>query len=341
MEKKKWTLIYIAINILIIILIGILDPEIKDIGKIFDSVKLGWVLAAVTLMILFWTMDGIILNYAVKVMHQPRKFWRCFLVSLIGQYYNAVTPFASGGQPAQVYYMGKIGIPGGSASSILMVKFLIYQVVLSLYCVVAFSWRGLTIYSYNSWIFWFSIVGFIVNAGAVILLMALSLNKGFVRALVFNTIDILNRIRLVRDRDKTRNRLLSHIEDFHGGLKLMQGNIRAMLNMGLMTALQLIFFFSITFFIYKALGLNGERWINIIFVQSLLYLAVSFIPTPGSTGASETGFIAFFRLFFPNKLIFVSMLLWRIISYYLNILVGVVILLFDSFKQFTFRNVAN
>jgi uncharacterized membrane protein YbhN (UPF0104 family) len=35
-------------------------------------------------------------------------------------------------------------------------------------------------------------------------------------------------------------------------------------------------------------------------------------------GASETGYIAFFKLFFPGNMIFVSMLIWRTITYYLN-----------------------
>ena len=340
MGKKKWTLIYIALNIIIIVLIGVFDPEIKDIGKIFYDVKPSWIFGAVISMLLFWIIDGIILSYGVGVIYQPKNFWRCLRVSVIGQYYSAVTPFASGGQPAQVYYMGKIGVPGGSASSILMVKFLVYQVVLSLYCVAAFIWKGMFIYRHNPWVFWFSTIGFIINAGAVVLTVSLSLNKGFIRNLVLKTINLLNRVRLIKDPGRVKSKLKSHVEDFHGGLKLMQGNIRAMLNMGLMTAMQLICYFSITFFIYKSLGLKGEKWINIIFVQSLLYLAVSFIPTPGSTGASETGFIAFFKFFFPSKLIFVSMLLWRIISYYLNIIAGVVIILFDSIRHIASQDVA-
>ncbi|HZJ56851.1 MAG TPA: lysylphosphatidylglycerol synthase transmembrane domain-containing protein [Clostridia bacterium] len=341
MNRKKWTLVYIVLNILLIALIGVLDPEIKDVGKIFRDVRLSWITGGVLLMLIFWLMDGIILSYAVKVISRTKAFWGCLRVSLIGQYYNAVTPFASGGQPAQVYYMGKLGVSGGSASSVLMIKFLIYQVVLSLYCLAAFIWKGITIYNHNPWVFWFSVVGFIINAGAVVLLVSLSFNKGFVEGLVFKTIDILGAIRLIKDTHGMKERLISHVEDFHEGLKFMRGNARAILTLGMMTAIQLICFFSITFFIYRALGLEGEKWINVVSVQSLLYLAVSFVPTPGSMGASETGYIAFFRLFFPGDLIFVSMLLWRAISYYLNILAGVIIILLDSLRQIVSHDVAN
>jgi len=335
MTKKKWTLVYIALNIFVIVLIGILDSEINDIGKILYSVRPGWVIGAVISMVIYWVMDATILNYTISHIHGQKNFWKSFKVAVIGQYYNAITPFASGGQPAQVYYMAKIGVPGGSASSILMVKFLIYQVVLSIYGAMAFIWKGMYIYSYNTWVFWFSVLGFIINAGAILLLIFLSLSKGFVKSLVFNTINLLSKIRLIKDPNMTKKKLKSHLEDFHNGFKLMQGNTKAMLYMSLLTALQLLCFFSITFFIYKGLGLTVEKWVNIVLVQALLYLAVSFVPTPGSTGASETGFMIFFRFFFPSNLIFVAMLLWRTISYYLNILAGIVFILWDSIRNFT------
>ena len=151
-------------------------------------------------------------------------------------------------------------------------------------------------------------------------MLALSFNKGFVEKLVFKTIDILGIIRLIKDPNATKTRLMSHVEDFHRGIKLMQGNAKAMLILCLMTAIQLISFLSITFFIYRSLGLQGERWVNMVAVQSLLYLAVSFVPSPGSMGASET--YSLFQAFFSREYDFVSMLIWRTISYYLNILVG-------------------
>ena len=45
------------------------------------------------------------------------------VVALVGQYYNAATPFASGGQPVQVYYMSRFGVSAGNSSSVLIIKF--------------------------------------------------------------------------------------------------------------------------------------------------------------------------------------------------------------------------
>ncbi|NLW01487.1 MAG: flippase-like domain-containing protein, partial [Clostridiales bacterium] len=114
---------------------------------------------------------------------------------------------------------------------------------------------------------------------------------------------------------------------------LMKGNYKAIFVFICMTAVQFLAFFSITYFIYRAFGLNTVQWVEIIFVQAFLYMAVSFVPTPGSTGASETGFIFFFKLFFPKNLIFVSMVLWRLLSYHINIVTGAIVILADSIRS--------
>ncbi len=329
-KKNRLTLIYILINIAIILIIGILDPELKDIGQLFKRIKLSWIIGGVLSMGLYWLMDGLVLNYTTSIISGKKDFLSSMKVAIIGQYYNAVTPFASGGQPVQIYYMGKYGIPGGSASSILLIKFLIFQVVLSLYCIAAFIFKGASIYYRAPLVFWFSVLGFVINAGSAVGLVALSFNKGFVKKLVFGLLSFAHKIRLVKDLEKTRNTLMGHVEDFHRGFSIVRDNVKALLIMGLMTAIQFVGFFSVTYFVYRSFGLRGESWFNIIFMQSLLYLAVSFVPTPGSSGASEAGFMFFFQLFFPKELIFMCMLLWRLITYYLNIIVGGIVILIDS-----------
>lgn len=329
-KKNRLTLIYILINIAIILILGLLDPEIKNIGQLFQSIKLSWIIGGILSMGLYCFMDGLILNYATKVISGIKDFFNSMKVAIIGQYYNAVTPFASGGQPAQIYYMGKYGIPGGSASSILLIKFLIFQVVLSLYCIVAFIFKGLSIYSRAPLVFWLSVLGFVINAGSAVGLVALSFNKGIVKKLVFGLLAFAHKIRLVKDLEKAKNTLLGHVDDFHRGFKIIRNNMKALLIMGVMTAIQFAGFFSVTYFVYRSFGLSDERWVSIIFMQSLLYLAVSFVPTPGSSGASEAGFMFFFQLLFPKELIFMCMLLWRLITYYFNIAVGGLIILVDS-----------
>jgi glycosyltransferase 2 family protein len=55
---------------------------------------------------------------------------------MIGFLYNAVTPFATGGQPMQVYTLSSMGMDTGMAGSVVAVKTLAYQIVMVLYALV-------------------------------------------------------------------------------------------------------------------------------------------------------------------------------------------------------------
>lgn len=334
MNKKRYViLLYIAINTMVIAVIGILDPNLKDLGRAFGTLELFWLLGAAACMLMFWVMDALILKYSLAAIFEPRRFKDCMEVALIGQYYNCVTPFASGGQPAQVYYMSRFGIPAGCSTSALIVKYLVYQVVLSILCVVAFIFKAALIFSYPFVVVAISLIGFMINAGAVFLIYSLSLNHGFIRKMVLSVLKFFHRMHIVKDLAKWEARMEAAVEDFHRSLCMFRGNYKGMAVMAVMTAVQLIFYFSVTFFVYRAFGLKGSAWTAMISVQSFLYLAVSYFPAPGATGASEGGFYLFFQRFFPGHLIFVAMLLWRFMTYYLNIIAGGLVIMARGIKD--------
>ena len=61
---------------------------------------------------------------------------------------------------------------------------------------------------------------------------------------------------------------------------------------------------------------------DFIALQSVLYLAVCFLPIPGSAGVSESGFVTIFRVLFQSALIVPAMLLSRMASFYVILLVS-------------------
>ena len=48
-------------------------------------------------------------------------------IPLIEALFNGITPFASGGQPAQLFALLQSGVDAGRATSILLMKFVVYQ----------------------------------------------------------------------------------------------------------------------------------------------------------------------------------------------------------------------
>lgn len=79
--------------------------------------------------------------------------------------------------------------------------------------------------------------------------------------------------------------------------------------------------------VYRAFGNSEIGFLQIIPVQALLLLIMTFIPTPGSGLGAEGGFYLLFNSIFKEGTINISILFWRIYTFYLPIIIGSLFLL--------------
>lgn len=137
MKKYKWNVLFVFILGLIMawILLGKGNPKMM-----LESVKTlapKWLLIGLICIGLYVGVETIIQYMLTNKMQRGHSLWNAFKVVMTGQFFNAITPFASGGQPMQAFIMAKQGVPVGTSISILMTKFIIYQLILTLYSMIA------------------------------------------------------------------------------------------------------------------------------------------------------------------------------------------------------------
>jgi uncharacterized protein (TIRG00374 family) len=96
-----------------------------------------------------------------------------------------------------------------------------------------------------------------------------------------------------------------------------------LLSFGEQLAMNSIAFFVLKFFGFDIPGVGFFlEWAQIVHLCSILYAAISFIPTPGNSGAADLSFYLLFETGLMAGLAFPSMLIWRFLSYYSFILIG-------------------
>ena len=62
--------------------------------------------------------------------------------------------------------------------------------------------------------------------------------------------------------------------------------------------------------------------LQIMSYQAYVLMISSFIPLPGAMGGAELGYHGFFKDIFTEQYVNTSMMLWRIMTFYLPIIVG-------------------
>ena len=131
--NKKVTIINIILIIAIFIGLTIYMINVDGIENILNllkSVDYKWVILGIGILILFWFCESLTLHIPLKIMYKNQKFSNSFKVSMIGQLFNNITPFSSGGQPMQAYELNKNGLRVSDSLCAMSMKFIITQLAL-------------------------------------------------------------------------------------------------------------------------------------------------------------------------------------------------------------------
>ena len=134
--KKKITY---TLNVLLIVAIGFAtlklifnDGGLKTFMHDFNQSNKVWLIIGILLVLLFVCSESVIIKYMLKMFNTKVPLLRCIKYSFIGFFFSYITPSATGGQPAQIFYMKKDGIKIGYSTLIMMVIAFTYKLVLVL-----------------------------------------------------------------------------------------------------------------------------------------------------------------------------------------------------------------
>ena len=334
MKSKKRTSViriaYIAATILVIVLIGFLDPSIKVMAGALKQFNIWWLVACIAALLLYWLTDALLLHDITDYMYRREPFRQSFKVGLLGLYYCALTPLSSGGQPMQVMYMHRNKIPVGTATCIVCIKFVVFELSLCSFYIFAMIARGAYYFTNYNQVFWLTTLGFVINLIALFFIILTLFNKRFVVRLGKGIIRLLSKIKIVKKTEKVLENFEKTIEDYHtAAAYLSRYKLRAVGSF-FISVINLGFLFIIPYFIYLAFGHTQYGLGDLFIMQAFLYITVSFVPMPGSAGASEGGFYLFFSSFFTMAPVYIAMLIWRFLTYYLMLIVGSIFVVFDE-----------
>lgn len=324
------------INILIILIVGggaiyfSIGSDLESSLQALAKASPFWIGVAIFLMMIYYLFDGAILYLFGKLYDKKYKYRQGFKNALSGTFWCGITPFASGGQFAQVYIFNKQGIPPTNSASILLMAFIVYQSILVLYTGVIMLFRFTYYSSIYSGFFSLAILGFVINLCVIGGLFLGAKSKMVQNFLCNNILKFLSKIKIVKNYEDTKIKVNHNLENFRTELGLLQKNIAILAKTSLLNIGKLTIIYSIPFFASKALNLdvNISQIFDFIGICSFVYMITSFVPIPGASGGSEG---VYFLLFNPmlGAGTPTTLLLWRFTTYYLGLILGGIVFATD------------
>lgn len=327
--NKKMIILNFAL--IIVIFVGLFIYMINvdgmdNIIQILQQVNYKWVTLGIVCLLIHWLSEASVLHLALKKMYPNQKFTNSLKVSMIGQLFNNITPFSSGGQPMQAYELTKTGKRVSDSLSAMAIKFIITQTALvtSTLIVVLFEFQFFA--ELMKEYIWLAIVGFAVNILAIIVVLLAGIKKKVITFFTTPVIRLLGKMHIFKNPEEMIEKLDNSIEHFREQFLFMKSEKKMVIKMFLVAVVQSFAYYSITYMVYRAFGNTGISFWQIIPTQAFLLLIMTFIPTPGSGLGAEGGFYLLFNTIFKEGTINMSILFWRMYTFYLPIMIGALFL---------------
>lgn len=328
-QKRMYTLnIIIIIGILIGIFVYMHNVDgFDNILHVLQSADYKWMIAGLVCLILMWLCETITFHFPFKKIYRDQTFFDSFRANMIGQLFNNLTPFASGGQLMEAYVLKKEGRRASDAFSVLTMKFVITQTTLILFTlVVVFTQFKFFINLFKNLV-WIGIIGIIINIGIVVLFFLMGINKDLVIKMIKPLVVFAGKIhigkfRLIKDPDEKMAKFIDSANNFSLQFSKIRKQNGLLVIMTVFGLIQNILYYAITYMVYRAFGNVGATFFQIVTTQAFLMLIMTIFPTPGAGIGAEGGFLLLFSSIFKKETLSLSILFWRIYVFYLPVIVG-------------------
>ncbi len=298
------------------------DLSYADIKNYFADCNFGILSGAFVCMLLFIVFEAVSLHIITRKLGYRPKFRSSLAYSSADLYYSALTPSATGGQPASAYYMVRDGIDGGTSGFALMFNIFAYTGAILVMGAVAFI-AGFSIFGqFGTFVKVIVLVGLALQLALFAFFFACMKYDKFVLKLGNGLISLVAKMKIMKKPEKWREKWQGAVAKYHNDFEVVKKHPSLFVWALLLNILQRASQLMITYFVCAA-ALPGVSPLEIFCAQAFITLGYNCFPLPGGSGVYELLYIQSYRaLGYDNQFVLVAVMVTRLISYYLLMIVS-------------------
>lgn len=321
---KLWDRKTVGIGAGLLAIIGILVVQTlrKELAgeyvlKLLEGVDLRWLALAVLMILIYITCEGVNIARTLKLAGCKTTIREGIKYAFAGFFFSSITPSASGGQPAQLYFMNRDKVQLSKGTFALLTELMSFEIALITWGVIGLAMTmresGGLFASRFGIIF---AAGFAVNVAGVSLLIAIVFSKKLSRLIAHLITKVSRPLRV------PRSKVLRGIAEYRVAANKLRRNKRFVLALIATSLVQMTAYQSIPFFCLKALGVVNLSWLMVASMQGLLFVSISSLPLPGGAGVMEGGYALMFGAMFSSNLAGSMIILARFVNFILPLIIS-------------------
>ena len=349
-RKRAWlgNLFFVVVLAVTLVLVYQLsanaaEGEQKTLKEIFGNMRTDYAVMAVGALFVMIFLDSMKYFVILHATSGKKYFGTSLKTSLLGKYYDNITPFASGGQPFQIHYLHKKGFSGGESTAVIFIKFC-FNILIWLaicLCLMVFNRGALDVYVADDtqrrlfvvlgWI------GFAINCSIPVVIIAFAVFPKLMETLTRWFLALGYKLKIVKSRDAVVIKAKRIAKDFRAACVIMTHKPLHAVGLALICVCEQFLSIMLPYLVVVAMaGATIEPNVQLMFaimtMNVYVSMSVTAVPTPGNSGALETAF-SLVLTSVAEGVLFWTVFGWRFLSYYSFILIGLCIFIADFIRK--------
>ena len=321
-SKIIWSLVFVAIAALTIWAVTSQEGfSVSQFISFMGDMHPGWLACAFLGMAGFIVFEALAIMTIIKSFGFKRPFRKGIIYSTSDIYFSAITPSASGGQPASAYFMMRDGISGSMTTVSLIVNLVMYSFAIVIIGIVSILLKPSVFLEFPVPCMILIIIGAVLLIGVALFFLLLLYKSQILLKLGNAIISLLAKIRILKKPEGLRKKLNDAIEEYRSHVAHLKGKGWMLARALTFNVLQRASLISVTLFVFLAAGNDPAMALDVWVIQCLVVVGTNMIPIPGAMGISDYMLIsAFAAIGFSDVAALNLNLASRGVSFYLSVI---------------------
>ena len=276
-----------------------------------------WLTAAVLCVLGYIWLEGEAILTISRAFGYPAGRRRGLVYSASDIYFSAITPSATGGQPACAYFMMKDGIPGSVTTVVLLTNLTMYTITILVLGVLTALAKPELFAPFSLLSRVLIVLGYFIQGFFTAFLLLLLTKSSLLHKICGKGLRLLCKLRLLRHEEEKRRRLDNYIQEYRECARMIKEHKGAMIKAFILNLLQRVLIITVPLFVFLASGGAAARSADIWAVQCYTVLGANAMPIPGAMGISDYIMLDGFGKLMPYQDVVSFELLSRSVSFYI------------------------
>ena len=293
-SSRRKTIIWVIISLGIAVLsIWAVTSQNKHFSfkfflrRLADSNKL-WLACAFLAMLGFIWFEALALRTILRGLGYRRSLFANYTYAATDLYFSAITPSATGGQPAAAYIMMHNGGISGSVTTVTILLCLaLYALSIIVLGICCFALRPMLYFAFGIAARIMIILGVVIQVGLAFMFVLLIQRGQLLCKIACKLLPIAAKLHLVRNPERRAERLRESLNNYRLCAEMTAGKRSMLLKALLYNVLQRASQIAVTVFAYLAMGGHARNSLDIFAIQSYTILGAAYVPIPGGMGVID------------------------------------------------------